>query len=51
MRVTTCHGLSPARNTEEDKEHMLQDGGGGGRSVHLAYRKLGKAKRIIFTSC
>lgn len=34
-----------SRNSEEEKEHMLQDG--SGVSVHLGYRQPGKAKGII----
>lgn len=41
MEVTT------SRNTAEVKGHMLQDGGGGGGSVHLGCRQPAKAKGII----
>lgn len=44
-------GVTTSRNTEEEIGHMLQDGGGGGGSVHLGYRQPGKAEGIILTSC
>lgn len=44
-------GVTTSRNTEEEKGHVLQDGGSGGGSVHLGYRQPGKAEGTMLTSC